>query len=197
MNDKLTKVLHGAGVATFCAFLGCWAVFAHQANSSNASSKSKSSAMSDAEFAKKAAQGNMAEVKLGELAQEKGSSDAVKNFGKRMVNDHSKANEELKTTAAKDNIQLPSDLDTKDQAAYDRLSKLSGPAFDKAYSRDMVRDHEKDVAEFHKEANAGKNEDIKNYAAQTAPILEDHLKEARKLMQSVSAEGVNKSSSSY
>ena len=195
MNDRLTKVMHAAGVATFCAFLGCWAVFAHQANSSNGSSKSKS-ALSDTEFAKKAAQGNMAEVKLGELAQEKGNSEAVKDFGKRMVNDHSKANEELKATAAKDNIQLPSDLDTKDQAAYDRLSKLSGPAFDKAYSRDMVRDHEKDVAQFHKEANAGKNEDIKNYAAQTAPILEDHLKQARHMMQSVSAEGVSKSSSS-
>jgi len=128
----------------------------------------------------------MAEVKLGQLAQEKGSSQAVKDFGKRMVDDHSKANDELKQAASKDNITVPSDVSKADQAKYDRLSKLSGESFDRAYAREMVSDHQKDVAEFQKEAKSGKNDSVKSFAAKTAPTLEDHLKMARDMEQSVS-----------
>jgi len=95
----------------------------------------------DATFAKKAAAGGIAEVKLGQLAQERGSSEPVKAFGKRMETDHSKAADQLKEVASKNNIALPTDMDKKDQATYDRLSKLAGTAFDRAYARDMVVDH--------------------------------------------------------
>jgi putative membrane protein len=203
MADKLTKNLHIAAVISFCGFLAGWAVFAHQANSSETDSnqhksmnKSSSSAAADQTFVKKAGQGGMAEVKLGELAGAKGTNDNVKNFGKRMVNDHSKANQELKEVASKGNLPLPIDLDPKDQAKYDNLAKLSGPAFDKAYAREMVRDHEKDVAEFRKEASSGRNEDVKNFAAQTLPTLEDHLKEARQMMQSISGASARQKSNS-
>src|SRR5437899_6655685 len=100
----------------------------------------------------KAAQGGMAEVELGKLAQTQGSSDAVKQFGQRMVDDHTKANEELTRIAADKGITLPSGLDAKNQATKDRLSKLSGKDFDRAYMEDMVKDHRGDVAEFKKEA---------------------------------------------
>jgi putative membrane protein len=183
LNSPLMKVAYVAGVTTFCTFLGCWAVLAHQENAQ----KPAHTAVSDTQFAKKAAQGGMAEVKLGQLAQEKGTSDTVKKFGQRMVEDHTKAGDELKRAAAQDNITLPDAISAKDKATYDELSKLSGAAFDRAYARDMVKDHEGDIADFNKEANGGKNAAIKDFATQTLPTLQDHLKEAKEMRQNVSA----------
>lgn len=183
LNSPLMKVAYVAGVTTFCTFLGCWAVLAHQENTS----KTAQAAVRDSQFAKKTAQGGMAEVKLGRLAQEKGTSDSVKKFGQRMVEDHTKAGDELKRAAAQENIALPEDVSAKDKATYSSLSKLSGAAFDRAYARDMVKDHEEDVADFNKEANGGNSAAIKNFATQTLPTLQDHLKEAKEMRQNVSA----------
>jgi putative membrane protein len=143
--------------------------------------------VTDASFAKEAAEGGMAEVKLGQLAEDKGASQQVKDFGKRMVDDHSKADDQLKSAASSDKIALPDKLNTREQAEYDRLSKLSGTAFDRAYARDMLRDHETDVAAFRREADDGKDASIKNFASQTLPTLQDHLKTARQMFSSVSA----------
>src|SRR5689334_21475674 len=110
----------------------------NQGNSETTEANTKSTA--DENFVKKAAAGGMAEVKLGQLAEERGSNPAVKTFGRRMVQDHSKADNELKGAASKENMELPTEMDKSDQAAYDRLSKLSGDSFDRAYARDMVRD---------------------------------------------------------
>jgi putative membrane protein len=147
--------------------------------------------LSDADFAKEAAQGGAAEVKLGRLAQEKGMSDSVKNFGKRMVDDHSKAGDNLKAAATQSNIDLPSGLSTKDQVTYDRLSKLSGTEFDQAYARDMVRDHVHDVAAFRQESSGGKDDNIKTFATQTLPTLQDHLKDARAMARDVGVQPRN------
>jgi putative membrane protein len=133
----------------------------------------------DSRFATKAAAGGMAEVKLGELAQKNASSPDVKAFGQKMVDDHSKAGDKLKTIASKNNLNLPSSMDAKDQAVYDRLSKLQGADFDRAYMQDMVKDHKTDVAEFQKEANSGKNADLKSFASDTLPTLQEHLKMAQ------------------
>lgn len=170
-----------------------------QPTSTNDSSRTttenkKSSA--DETFAKKAAAGGMAEVKLGQLAEERGSNPAVKNFGRRMVQDHSKANDELKSTTSRENVELPTDMDKSDQATYDRLSKLSGDAFDKAYARDMVKDHSKDVSEFQKEAKNGRDENIKNFAAQTLPTLQSHFDQARQLEATVNHSANSSSNSS-
>jgi len=132
----------------------------------------------DHSWVMKAAVGGMAEVELGKLAQSQGSSDAVKQFGKRMVDDHSKANDELSQIASRKGITLPTSLDAKHQATRDRLSKLSGAAFDRAYMDDMVKDHREDVAEFKKEASNGQDADLKAFASKTVPTLEDHLKMA-------------------
>jgi putative membrane protein len=143
------------------------------------------SRVSDRTFARKAAEGGLAEVKLGQLAQEKGATQTVKNFGQRMVTDHSKANDQLKSVASAQNIPLPSALHGRDRITDDRLSKLSGATFDHAYARDMVRDHEKDIAVFEAEAKHGKNSSIRNFAAQTLPTLRAHLRLARAIYHSV------------
>lgn len=130
---------------------------------------------SDRKFIEKAAAGGMAEVKLGQLAMEKGTSPTVKEFAKRMVDDHGKANDELKEIASKKNFPLPTDLDTKDKATYDKLSKLTGDAFDKAYMDAMVKDHDADVKDFKKEASlASADPDLKAFAEKTVKVLEEH-----------------------
>jgi putative membrane protein len=140
---------------------------------------------SDADFAKAAAQGGEAEVKLGQLAMQNGSSDSVKNFGKKMVDDHLKAGENLKAAATQSNVDLPTGLAPKDQMTYDRLAKLNGPAFDQAYARDMVRDHIQDIAEFRQESTSGTDTNIKQFATATLPTLQEHLRAARAMATEV------------
>ena len=188
LETKTGKAVYVACVTLTLSAIGSWAVLAHQDSPSrakNVAATAKSRPVGDAHFAKEAAQGGMAEVKLGQLAQEKGSNDLVKSFGKRMVDDHSKANDKLKEVASRESITLPSDLSAKDQATYDRLSKLNGAAFDRAYARDMVKDHETDVAAFQKEANGGKTDSLKSFASETLPTLQDHLKQAKEMMKNV------------
>ena len=151
--------------------------------------------VSDSDFAKEAAEGGMAEVKFGQLAQDKGASDAVKEFGKRMVDDHSRANDKLKNIAEKENVKLPLSLSKKDQSTYDKLSKLSGDAFDRAYAHNMVKDHENDIASFQREAANGRDPGIKTFASETLPTLQDHLKLAKEMMKSVSSSNAAKNGS--
>ena len=129
----------------------------------------------DKAFAMKAAQGGLAEVQMGKLAADKGSSPDVKAFGQQMVDDHTKANDQLKSVAQQENMTLPATVNSKDQAEYDKLNGLSGAAFDKEYVRDMVKDHMMDVKEFEREANKGQDPAIKGFASQTLPVLQGHL----------------------
>ncbi|HEY1464469.1 MAG TPA: DUF4142 domain-containing protein [Terriglobales bacterium] len=138
-----------------------------------------STSSSDQMFVKEAAEGGMAEVELGQLALEKGSSDAVKQFGQRMVNDHGQANEKLKALASTKGIQLPAKPGAKDKATKARLSKMSGTSFDRAYMKDMLADHQKDIAAFQKESRSGSDPEIKQFASETLPTLQDHLKQAQ------------------
>lgn len=139
----------------------------------------------DARFAMKAAQGGMAEVQLGQLAGQKASNPEVKAFGQQMVDDHSKANDQLKSVAAKENMTLPSTPDSKDQALYTKLQNASGAEFDKLYVKSMVKDHQEDVKEFQKEADKGKNSQIKNFAAQTLPVLQQHLSKIQSIQSNM------------
>ena len=143
----------------------------------------------DAKFAMDAAQGGLAEVQLGQLAQQNAQSQDVKDFGKKMVDDHTKANDQLKDVAQKAGMTLPTDINAKDKADMARLQKLQGAEFDKAYMKHMVMDHTKDVNEFKKEANSGKNADLKSFAQQTEPILEQHLTMAKDVNSKVSNGG--------
>jgi len=135
----------------------------------------------DAHFMMEAAGGGMAEVQMGQLAASKASSADVKAFGQMMVDDHSKANEELKGLAGQKNVTLPANLPADAKAAMAHLEKLSGDAFDKAYMQHMVMDHKKDVAAFEHEAKMGKDADAKAWAAKTLPTLQKHLQRAEEL----------------
>ena len=125
--------------------------------------KSSSLSAKDKTFIHKAAKGGMMEVAMGNLAAQNGQSDDVKSFGKRMVTDHRKANEELKSIAAKKGVKLPS-------------KEPSGKwSSDKAYMDMMVKDHEKDLAEFQEEASTGTDPDVKKFAEDTAKVVQEHL----------------------
>jgi putative membrane protein len=118
-------------------------------------------------------------VALGSLAAQQGTNPDVKNFGTRMTNDHGKANDELKALATNKGLSLPTELDAEHKSKQDELSKKSGKDFDKAYMDDMVKDHEKDVAEFQKESTSAQDPDLKAWVTKTLPTLQDHLKMAK------------------
>jgi putative membrane protein len=144
-------------------------------------------APTDGKFAAEAASGGMAEVKLGQLAEQKGSSASVKAFGQKMVTDHTKAGEELKKVAQEEGMTLPDGISKADQMTYDRLAKLNGAQFDAAYAQAMLKDHQADVAAFEKQASSGSNAALKQFASRTLPTLKEHLKMAEELSQSTSA----------
>jgi putative membrane protein len=133
----------------------------------------------DRKFMEKTAQHGIAEVKMGELAQQKASNPQVKDFGARMARDHGKANDELKKLASSKGIQLPSDTDKEHQSKMAKMQDKSGSDFDKAYMADMVADHKKDVTEFKKQAKAANDPELKAFAEKTLPTLEEHLKLAQ------------------
>jgi putative membrane protein len=132
----------------------------------------------DRDFAVKAAQGGMAEVELGNLAQQSGFSVQIKNFGKKLVDDHTRTNNELKDIAAKQGIALPADVGAKQRQTIDKLSKLSGAQFDREFWSESVKDHREDISEFRKEVEKGENQALKDFASRSIPTLEDHLRMA-------------------
>ncbi|HEY7285373.1 MAG TPA: DUF4142 domain-containing protein [Vicinamibacterales bacterium] len=134
------------------------------------------SASGDRAFVLKMANGGMAEVELGKLAVKNGGSQDVKSFGQRMVDDHSKAGDELKSIADKKNIPWPTKLDAKDQALHDKLAALNGQAFDRAYLGAMIPGHKKVASALRTESKSGKDPDVKQWAAKTLPTVEEHLK---------------------
>ena len=121
----------------------------------------------DRDFMKKAAQGGMEEVEMGRMAEQQGQSADVKAFGKRMVAEHSKANDELMAIARKKGVQLTTHPPKKE--------KMSGPDFDKKYMADMIKDHEKDLAEFRSESQNGSDPDLKAFASKGAKMVQKHL----------------------
>jgi putative membrane protein len=125
--------------------------------------KSSSLSEKDRTFMRKAAKGGAMEVAMGKLAEQNGQSEDVKSFGKRMVADHGKANDELKRIAAEKGVKLPQ-----------KQPKTSWSS-DKAYIDDMVKDHEKDLAEFQQEAKDGTDPDVKKFAEDTAKVVQEHL----------------------
>jgi putative membrane protein len=135
----------------------------------------------DSKFSVEAASGGMAEVQLGELAQQKAASQKVKDFGKMMVRDHSKANDELKAIAMKKNITLPPAPGEDHMDHIKKLSEKSGKEFDKDYVDMMVDDHKTDIDKFEKCSKDAKDADLKAFAAKTLPVLKEHLAAIKKI----------------
>lgn len=137
----------------------------------------------DKTFMRKAAQGGMAEVAMGSLAIRKGVSAKVRDFGRDMVTDHSKANNDLKSVAADLHFNLPARIGADEAGDIRRLNSMSGRRFDSAYGRMMVADHKMDVAEFEKEVRNGRNPAVRDFARRTLPVLREHLRMAKMLPQ--------------
>ena len=129
----------------------------------------------DAEWAVEAANGGMTEVELGKVAQEKATTERLKNFGAMMVSEHGKAGDKLKQIAAAKNITLPASLSDNSKKDLEDLNKKSGKDFDKAYINLMIDDHKKDVDKFKKGSTDLKDPDLKNFAAETLPVVQMHL----------------------
>lgn len=170
------SITFAIGFAAATAFAAVGVTSLTVANQAGAQTGKATLSHADMKFVKAAAQGGIAEVKLGELATKNGASDGVKQFGQKMVDDHSKANDDLKQVATNKGITLPSDMDAKSKATMAKLEKLHGAAFDAAYIKDMKMDHRKDIAEFRKEASNGKDADVKSFASRTLPVIEEHYK---------------------
>jgi putative membrane protein len=135
----------------------------------------------DYSFVTDASRGGMEEVQLGELAKQKAGSPAVRDFGQRMISDHQKANDDLKQIVQKKGALVPASLSHHETSRLDRLQKLSGADFDKAYMSDMVSDHKKDVKEFEKATKNLSDPELKAFAEKTLPTLQEHLTQAQNL----------------
>ena len=173
---KNKNFILGIGMAAAIA-LTCAPAFAADKGKSEESGKSSV----DAKFIKKAANGGMTEVELGKIAAKNGQKDDVKSFGERMVKDHGKANDDLKSVASKMNVNVPEKVNAKHQAMIDKFSKMSADSFDAAYVKEMVKDHKNDIAEFESAQNEVKNEDLKKFISDTIPVMKEHLEMAEKM----------------
>ena len=147
----------------------------------------KEAAGGDQEFLNFAAQTDMTEAHLGQMAQEQGSSQAVKDLGQMLATDHTNDYKQLSAAAAKAGLTVPKGLDATRDKMIAPFEKLKGAAFDRHFEQAMVAGHQKAIAEYKKEADSGQNADIKAYANQALPTLEKHLEQARELEKSKSA----------
>jgi len=135
----------------------------------------------DTSFIKNAAKGGMTEVELGRLAAQKGTSAEVRDFGSRMVRDHSKANHALQALAASKGVDLPKSKSIGEDVSAEHLKMLSGKSFDDAYIKMMVEDHKQDVADFQKAADGSQDPDVKKFATKTLPTLQSHLEKIEQI----------------
>lgn len=130
----------------------------------------------DKKFVQAALQGGAAEVQLGKLAVQKAKSEDVKQFGQKMVDDHTKMGDQMKEVAKKEGISIPSGVPAKDKQLETKLKSLSGESFDSAYIKAMLKDHQHDLSEFKKEADSGNDTSIKDAASQGQQVISEHLK---------------------
>jgi putative membrane protein len=164
------------------------------ANSSNSGSSGASKiGKMDSKFITMAAQGGLAEVQMGQLAQQKASDPAVKQLGQRLVQDHTKANDQLKSIAQQQGVTLPTEPSAADQQALKKFEGLSGSQFDQQFVAHAIKDHQKDIALFQKESQNGKDDSVKQFAQQTLPTLQEHLQMAQQANKSGATSASNQS----
>lgn len=184
----LSRLLTGAAVAALMA-QPALAQSPSTQQPPAAAGGSQQLAPQDMEFASKAAGDGMAEVELGKLAQQQAASDQIRQFAKRMVDDHSAAGDQLESIAGQKGIDLPQELPNEAQKLHDELQQKSGPEFDQAYTAAMVEDHQRAVELFEQEAKSGADADLVAFAEETLPTLQEHLDLARQTRQQAVAAG--------
>ncbi|OWK34772.1 DUF4142 domain-containing protein [Fimbriiglobus ruber] len=158
------------------------AVFTGRAS---AADDDKDAPFDDAKFVRHAAIGSMFEIKVGEVAQKKTANDQVRMFGARLVEDHAKVGNDLKAVAQSLNVQLPDQLDEKHQKHLDQFANYKGNNFDREFVDAMVKDHEHDIAAFRRASKEAKNDQLRTFATKTLPTLEEHLRIAKELQNTV------------
>lgn len=142
------------------------------------------SKIDDRQFARDAAIAGLSNVELGKLAAEKASSEEIRQFGKQLSEDQTKNNDRLKEVASQQKIPIPDALDSKHQSAIDKIAKLSGPEFDKAFLKEQLKEQEAQVRDFSDEAQRGTDPNFKTFAAGALPNLQQQLDAAKGLNKS-------------
>lgn len=163
------------------AVLLCGAAFAIWAQSSSSSGSMSGVSATDRTFMTNAAADGLAEVHMGQMALQKSSNAQVKKLAQRIVDDHTQANEKLRTLAQSKQVTLPTTPSQEEQQHAAKTEALSGTNFDQAWAKGMVRDHRKAVAMFNGEITKTKDPQVKQFAATTLPVLKTHLKLAQQL----------------
>ncbi|WNL44129.1 DUF4142 domain-containing protein [Dyella sp. BiH032] len=167
---------------------------AAQTSPSGQTAAGASASSVDQTFLTHAAADGTAEVALGQLALQKSSSAQTKQLAQHIVDDHTKANEQLVALARQKQITVAPEPDAKAKQKMDKLQKLDGDAFDHAYAQAMVKDHQAAVQLFTKASTGAKDPDVKQFATQTLPVLKNHLQMARDLRQESRSSGQPQSS---
>ncbi len=160
-------------------------VSADTATPGNTDANTAATPISNQQFVAKAAQAGLAEVQLGQLAEQKAASNEVKQYAQQMVLEHTQANNQLKQLANQKSLTVPQSLDQQHQTAKANLAKLSGVAFDRAYMDLMKQDHAKVISLFQQEASHGQDASLKNWAATTLPKLQKHSQMAQTISASL------------
>jgi putative membrane protein len=171
-----SKLILATGLAAAMAF-----------SASAALAQDKSADKASVKFIKSAIEANYAEIDAGKLAQEKGNSDAVKQYGAMLVRDHTENNDKAKQVASQLGVDPPTGASVTQKATYLKWKVLSGDAFDRTFARDMVKDHQADIKEFQTESQ--KIDPAGSFAQQSFPTLQNHLQEARNLVRETQTTG--------
>jgi putative membrane protein len=135
----------------------------------------------DRMFVTKAMQGSMAEVQLGQLTLQKSNNQQVKEFAQRMIDDHTKLNEQMKPVAQQLGVTPPEQVSKNDRKTMAKLQALSGSAYDQTYIKDMVKDHKQDLNDFQMEASSGQDQTVKDAASQGSKVIAQHLQLAQQM----------------
>jgi putative membrane protein len=174
--------------AAFAIGIGLSAAAFAQANAPGARTPATPLSPADANFVKEAAIGGQFEVEAGKVA-ERSSNPQVRQFGARMVKDHSAAGAKLKTFAAEKGMTVPQELDAQHAQIRDHLASLKGAEFDHEYIREMVKDHDEDARAFTDAARTLKDPQLRRFAADTLPVIQAHDQMAHQIEASMTATG--------
>jgi putative membrane protein len=147
------------------------------------SKKDDKVAKGDRKFIEKAAGGGMFEVQAGQLATTHAKSPEVKSYAGMLVDQHTKANDELTQLANAKGVELPAAPPRKMRREIDQLGKKNGDAFDKEFIKTAVKDHKEDIKDFEKATKDVKDPELKAWATKTLPVLKEHLAQAQKLQK--------------
>jgi putative membrane protein len=164
----MTFVLTTALVAT-------GSLFAQQKHQSTMAGQNMQNS-ADRSFINSAAEANLAEIDMAKMVGQKSTDPAVKDFANRMVTDHTQASQKLTSVAEMNGVKLPTEETTAERNEKSELQKLSGAQLNDAYLRDELQGHKEAISAFESEIEHGQNQEAKNYAEQTLPTLQDHIR---------------------